>query len=145
MTALPLPVRRRVRPAARPHLRVVRAPRRRHTVLFTLLYLLVAGATVFGAVTFNAMAAGDAVEARTLEREVVQAERRYGLLVAEVASLENPDRVRRVATKLGMVPADSPRYLVVERALPADGASQESTVDPGETTDPIKPVLSAER
>lgn len=145
MTALPVPVRRRVRPDGRPDLRVVRAPRRRHTLVFTLLYLLVAGGTVFGAVSFNAVAAGDAVQAHRLEREVVEAERRYGLLVAEVARLEDPGRVRRAAVKLGMVPADPPRYLIVERSLPADGAAQEATVDPGETTDRMKPVLSAER
>ncbi|MDX1657264.1 MAG: hypothetical protein R3343_00445 [Nitriliruptorales bacterium] len=114
-------------------------------VAFTLLYLLVAGATVFGAVSLNALAAGDAVAARTLEREVVEAERKYGLLVAEVARLEDPDRVRRAAEKLGMIPADSPRYLLVQRSLPADGRSREELVAPGETTDPMKPVLSAER
>ena len=114
-------------------------------IAFTLLYLLVAGATVFGAVSLNALAAGDAVAARTLERDVADAERRYGLLVAEVARLEDPDRVRRVAEKLGMIPADSPRYLLVQRSLPADGLSREEIVDPGETTDPMKPVLSAER
>lgn len=145
MTALPVPVRRRVRPDGRPDLRVVREPRRRHTLLFTLLYVLVAGGTVFGAVSFNAVAAGDAVAAHRLERQVVEAERRYGLLVAEVAQLEDPGRVRRVALKLGMVPGDPPRYLLVERHLPADGVARESIVGPGETTDRMKPVLSAER
>ncbi|MDX1619784.1 MAG: hypothetical protein R3320_02255 [Nitriliruptorales bacterium] len=120
-------------------------PRKRHVVVFTLLYLLVAGGTVFGAVSLNALAAGDAVTARTLESQVTEAERDYGLLVAEVAQLEDPERVRRAALELGMVPADSPRYLLVERSLDGDGVTQEALVDAGDTTDPMKPVLSAER
>jgi hypothetical protein len=43
------------------------------------------------------------------------------------------------------VRAESPRYLVVERVLPADGAADRAVVDAGETADPLKPVLSAER
>lgn len=148
MTAVPIPVRRRLpRPAPtrgrRRHLRVVQPPRRRHTVLFTILYLAVAAGAVFGAVSFTAVAAGDAVRARELERAVVDAERSYGQLVAEVARLEHPERVARAALELGMIPADTPRYLPVRRALAADGAPAEAVIGPGETTDPLKPVLSA--
>lgn len=145
MSAVPLPVRRQTRPARRAHLRVVVPPRRRHVLLFTLLYLVVAAGTVFGAVTLNALAAGDAVTAHSLETQVLESERRYGLLVAEVARLEDPARVRAAAEKLGLVAVDQPRYLLVERTLPADGAPDEAVVAPGDTTDPMKPVLSAER
>lgn len=147
MSAVPLP-RRRLRPFERaraPHLRVVPTPKRRHTALFVLLYLLIAGATVLGAVSLNAMAAGDAVEARELDAALVENERRYGQLVAEVAELESPERIRAAALELGMVPSDAPRYLVVQRVLPADGAARDAVVDAGETTDPMKPVLSQER
>lgn len=147
MTALTAPVRRpRGRRDERPRLEVVREPRRRHTLAFVLLYLVCAGLTVFGTVTLNAMAAGDAVRARALEQRVGDAERAYGQLVADVARLEDPGRVRQAALDLGMVPATSPRYLVLERSLPADGERQEAEiVAPGETTDPVKPVLSVER
>lgn len=135
----------RTGPSRRAHLRVVREPRRRHLTMFLLVALLLAGGTVFATVSLNAMAAGDAVRARTLEADVAEAERRYGHLVAEVASLENPERVRRAAIQLGMVPATAPEYLVLERNLPADRRQQQQAVAPGETTDALKPVLSQER
>lgn len=137
---------RLTRPAPRRiHLRVVREPRRRHLTAYLLVAFVLAGATVFGTVSLNAMAAGDAVRARDLEAKVVDAERRYGHLVAEVAALENPERVRRAALEMGLVPAASPTYLVLERPLPADQERQEELVAPGETADALKPVLSQEQ
>lgn len=138
---------RRPRPAPaprRPHLRVVPEHRPRHTVVYALAITLVLAATVFGTVSLNALAASDAMAAHELDQEVAEAERRYSQLVAEVAALEDPARIRQAALDQGMVPADSPRYLFLERVLPADGAVTDA-VDPGETTDPMKPVLSAER
>lgn len=128
----------------RPQLRVVPEPRRRHPALFGALYLIVAAGTVFGAVSLNALAAGDAVSARELEERVEIEERRYGQLVAEVAALEDPARIRQAAVDLGMIPAGSPRYLVLDRALPSDGVVEEPVVA-GATADPLKPVLSADR
>jgi cell division protein FtsL len=125
------------------HLRVVPEHRPRHTLAFALLYLLVGAAVVFGTVSVNALAAGDAVTAQQLEREVQDAERRYELLTAEVAHLEDPARIEQAARELGMVRAESPRYLVVGRTLPADGAGSHP-VPPGETPDPLKPVLSVQ-
>lgn len=144
MTALPLR-RTRPRPGRRAHLRVVRQPRRRHLTVFLLAALLLAGATVFGTVSLNAMAAGDAVVARQLEADVVAAERRYGHLIAEVAALESPERVRRAALELGMEPATEPRYLILDRTLPSDLEQRREAVGAGETADPLKPVLSQER
>jgi cell division protein FtsL len=129
----------------RRHLRVVREPRRRHALLWALVTMVVAAGLVFGTVSINALAAGNAVEARELEAAVNEAEQRYGELVAEVARLEDPARIEQAAAELGMVRAESPRYLVVERVLPADGAADRAVVDAGETADPLKPVLSAER
>lgn len=153
MSAVPL---QRARPApvpgvrltpadrARRHLRVVPETRVRHTLLYVLLYLVVGAAIVFGTVTVNAFAAADAVEAERLERAVASEERRYAALVAEVSRLEDPARIEAAAAALGMVRAESPRQLALERTLPGDRADPE-TVVAGATTDPLKHVLSADR
>lgn len=99
---------------------------------------------IFGVVALNAMAAASAVEARGLEERVAEGERRYGHLVAEVAALEDPGRVRDAARELGMVEAGSIRYLPVARLLPADGAVGESATSPL-AADPVKSVLSMDR
>ncbi|TVR36953.1 MAG: hypothetical protein EA388_02580 [Nitriliruptor sp.] len=142
------PLRRdRVRPAApkpRPDLRVVREPRPRHTLAYALVLIVLVGAAVFGAVSLNALAAAASVEARTLDAQVRAAERDYSMLVAEVASLEDPGRIRTAALDLGMVPAGPARVVVLERSLPADGAVAE-VFDGGLDADPLKPLLSAER
>ncbi|MBW3619325.1 MAG: hypothetical protein KY461_03710 [Actinobacteria bacterium] len=147
MSAVPAPSRRPLprSHARRPHLRVVPEPRPRHTLRFALLYLGLAGATVFGTVSLNALAAGDAVAAHRLEQEVVTAERDYAMLVAEVARLEDPARIRAAALDLGMVPAGSVRFLVVDRTLPADGVMPDLVASDDEATDPLKPVLSVEK
>lgn len=147
MSALAALLRRplRAEEARRPRLRLVRPPRRRHTPAFALLYVVLAGLTVFTTVSLNAMAAGDLFDAERLEVEVAESERTYARLVAEVARLEAPDRVRRAALDLGMIPAESPRYIILGRRLPSDDAAQEVPIDPGLEADPVKPVLSAER
>lgn len=151
MSAVPLP---RTRPARAPggpvpagrsrHLRVVPEVRARHTLLYVLLYLVAGAVTVFGTVTVNALAAADAVEAERLERAVAAEEQRYTALVAEVARLEDPARIEAAAAELGMVRAESPRQLALVRTLPAD-REVPGTVVAGATTDPLKPVLSADR
>lgn len=150
MSAVPAPSRAYRRPAVpaprrRPHLRVVPEARPRHTLRYALLYLVLAGATVFGTVSLNALAAGDAVAARQLEQRVVTAERDYAMLVADVARLEDPARIRSAALELGMVPAGSVRFLVVDRTLPADGVTPDLVASDAEATDPLKPVLSVEK
>lgn len=144
MSAVTAPLRKsHGRRHERRHLRVVPENRPRHTLRFVLLALVLTGAAVFGTVSLNALAAGDAVRAHELEEQVVQAERRYSQLVADVAGLETPARIERAAERIGMVPAGAPRYLELERRLPTDGG--ERLVDAGETADPMKPVLSAGR
>lgn len=125
------------------HLRVAPPPGRRHTLRYALAALVVAGAAVFGAVSLNAMAAGEAVRAEELQQRVVEARRAHDQLVAEVARLEAPDRIRHAARELGMVPAPTRHYLTSARPLPSDGAPGRA-VRAGETTDPLKPVLSAQ-
>lgn len=149
MSAVTAPLRRS--PAAEPtprrrgHLRVVPETRKRHTLRYVLLSLALTGATVFGTVSLNALAAGDAVAARQLEQRVVQAERDYAILVADVAQLEDPARIRQAALDLGMIPAGSVRFLPVDRTLPADGVDPDLVAQADEATDPLKSVLSVER
>jgi hypothetical protein len=128
----------------RGHLRVVEEPRKRHTLLFALVTIAVLGGAIFGTVSLNALAAGYAVEARELDRRVADAERSYAQLVADVATLEDPARIRSAALELGLVPAGPGRHVVLARNLPADGAVPDIEV-PGRTADPLKPVLSVER
>jgi hypothetical protein len=146
VSALTAPLRRAPapEPPRRRHLRVVEEPRPRHTLRYTLLIILVLGAAVFGTVALNAMAATNAVESRELTARVADAEREYARLVADVAALEDPARIREAGLDLGLVPASGGRHVVLERPLPADGAVDEA-VEPGSTADPLKPVLSVER
>ena len=127
-----------------PQLRVVEDPRPRHTLVYALIMIVLLGASVFGAVTLNALAAGEAVRARELQVQVAEAERAYSGLIADVAALEDPGRIRDAAHELGLVPAGPARHLAVDRNLPADGAVVEATL-PETTSDPVKPILSAER
>ncbi len=129
---------------AGPELRVVQEPRPRHTLAYALVMIVLLGAAVFGAVTLNALAAAEAVQARSLETQVADAERSYASLVAEVAALEDPGRIRDAAEDLGLVPSGPARHLVLDRNLPADGAVVEATL-PETASDPVKPILSAER
>lgn len=127
-----------------PRLRAVPDPGARHTLRYALLAILVTGAAVFGAVSLNALAAGDAVRAERLQAEVAEAERVHGQLVTRLGRLEDPDRIRRAAREMGMRPAPSRRYVETRRSLPDDGQPGEA-VRAGEATDPLKPVLSVQR
>lgn len=140
MSAVPAPARREAR---RPHLEVVRPARPVPTLVYALLTIALVGAAVFGTVTLNALGAAHAVEARALEARVAEAERTYGQLVAEVATREDPARIREAALELGLEPAGPSRHVVLERALPVDGHPTETL--PGAAADPLKPVLSADR
>ncbi len=147
MSAVTAPLRRAREDVAarrRRHLQVVEEPVPRHTLAYAIVMILVAGATVFGAVTLNALAAGTAVEAHQLERHVADAERTYAQLVADVAALEDPARIRAGALELGLEPSSPARFVVLERNLPADGALP-PIARPGSTADPLKPLLSVER
>ena len=105
----------------RRHLRVVDGPPRRHTALFLLLYILVGAGLVMGAVSLNALAATDSIEIRELRAELVEDQRSYDRLVAEVATLEDPARIRELAEGMGMVPADGVRLVTPQTGLTSDG------------------------
>lgn len=126
------------------HLRVVEEPVARHTLAYAVVMIVLFAGAVFGAVTLNALAAGASVEARALDQHVAEAERVYAQLVADVAALEDPARVRAAAEELGMVAPGPVRHLTLERTLPADGAVP-AVRTPDATTDPLKPLLSVER
>ena len=146
MSAVTAPLRRSAPLPAddpTPHLRVVASPRRRHPLAYLLLVVGTIAAGVFGSVTLNALATGAAVEARELEAHVIEAERRYAQLVADVAALEDPARIRQAALELGLEPAGPGRHLELARNLPADGAVLGGEVAE-RTTDPLKPLLSLE-
>lgn len=135
-TAIPAQRRTGARRERR-HLRPVHDGPRSHPLLFFLLYAAIAIGAVVGAVTLNALAAEDAVTLSGLDADVASAERSYGELVAQVAALEDPERIRMLAEQMGMEPA-TPRYLVPAQSLPDD---QEA----GATSDPLKPVITAQR
>ncbi|GGI04313.1 hypothetical protein [Egicoccus halophilus] len=144
MSAVPVPKKTTAPQDASRHLEVVGASRRRHTLAYALVVIVVLGAAVFGTVTLNALAAAGAVEARALDARVAEAERSYAQLVADVAALEDPARIREAALELGLVPGGAGRHVQLQRNLPADGAVNELYT--GErAADPLKPVLSLER
>ena len=128
----------------RRHLRVVEAPARRHTLAYAIAVIVVLAGAVFGAVTLNALAAEAAVQSRELNAHVAEAERTYAQLVAEVASLEDPARIREAALDLGLVPSGPRRHLELERNVPADGAVSGAGRASG-TADPLKQLLASEQ
>lgn len=132
----------------RPELRLVEEPSRSHAALYLVGYAVVIVLTILGAVGLNALAAGDAVRARDLDDRVADAERRYTHLIAQVAQLETPERIRSAAEGLGMVPAEDPTYLHVD-ALPGEvpptPAPPVLGPDGEAGQDPLKPVLSVQR
>jgi cell division protein FtsL len=116
----------------------------RRSLMLALGTALVIVAAVFGVVGLTAMAVDKEVEARSLERSIGQAERRYAELIAEVATKEDPSRIRERALELGLVPSPAARHLVLSRGLDADGARRRQ--DDGLLIgDPLKPILTQER
>ena len=143
--SLPRAITSRPRPARderdRPVLRVVRAPEARHALLWLVATIALLAGAVMGSVTLNALAAADSVASRELEQLVAAQERTHARLVAEVAHLDAPERIRQAATmELGMIEAPSPRYVTLGRSLPSDGSGVQAPQG-----DPLKPVLAAER
>ncbi len=136
-TPVPEAARRTGARRERRHLRAVDDMPRSHPLVFFLLYLAIGMAAVVGAVTLNALAAEDAVLLGSLDGAVTDAQRDYASLVAEVATNEDPDRIRQLAEQMGMEPTPQ-RFLVPSQQLPSDHVE-------GTTQDPLKPVLTAQR
>lgn len=144
MSAVALQQPRRLRLVDAPeHIEVPVPVTGRRTLVLALATALVIVAAVFGIVGLNAMAANASVDARALERQVAQSERRYAELVAAVAAKEDPGRIRERALELGLVPSTAARHLVLSRGIAADGLRR---ADAGALiTDPLKPVLTQGR
>lgn len=137
-TTTTIPAQRHAGPRRRRrHLRPVLEGPRSHPLLFFVLYAAIAIGAVVGAVTLNALAAEDAVRMRQLDAKVADAERAYGELVAQVAALEDPERIRMLAEQMGMEPTRQ-RHVVPAQSLPDDHAA-------ASTEDPLKPVRTAQR
>ncbi|MEX0592716.1 MAG: hypothetical protein WD358_07875 [Nitriliruptoraceae bacterium] len=100
--------------------KVASRSRSRHVGIWMAIMFGVFCASVFGVVALNAMTAAEAVEARDIEARIVANERQLSRLVAEVAALEEPARIRTLAEESGMIVAPTTRFLPVQRPLPAD-------------------------
>jgi cell division protein FtsB len=110
-------------PARRPvrRLSAVPAAAPRTQVVPTWAYSLVAGlllsAGVIGVVALNALAAEASFQARALEADISDLTLRHDDLVAAVATLEAPARVREVArTQLGLIEPEQPGFLTLDPA-----------------------------
>ncbi len=117
----------------RPDLRVVPVPRaaRRYVAMCTV----VAALAIFGCVALNALTAEQAFATRTLQAEVAELSQRHDELAVEVAALEAPDRILRVAQRrLGMVPAG--RSMFVELGATRRAASDDSAAETGNLAAP---------
>lgn len=143
MSAVSVPASRLDPGSRRPALRVVGNDRPRRRVPWILLLATLLIGAVFAALTLTALAAEDAVLARELGSQVTVAEREYARLVAEVASLESPERIARRAEQLGMVRTAVPRALPVDRSLEVDAASDEDPLLAD--GDGLKPLLREQR
>jgi cell division protein FtsL len=108
--------------AGRPETRRLRAvptpvPRPRPAVrwAYSLLAGVILTVGVIGIVALNAMAAEASFQARALESDISDLTLRHDDLVAEVATLAAPSRVRDVArTQLGLVEAEQPGFLTLD-------------------------------
>jgi hypothetical protein len=124
----PVPVPQPRRRPAPPTPIAVAVPRRR-PARYLMFMVLVASAGVFGCVTLNALAAEQSFAVRELETDVTELTRSVDELTVEVTRLESPDRLHRVATtRLGMVPAEQPAFLVMPRAGSDESADSSRTM-----------------
>ena len=90
--------------------------------------VLLGAAGIFGSVTLNALAAEQSFAVRELEADVTALTRTADELTVDVTRLESPDRLHRVATtRLGMVPAEQPAFLVMP------GAASDESGEPSRT------------
>lgn len=132
-----------IRRPERPRLRVVTDTKPPRRVPWLLVLALLLAGTVLTALTLTALAAEDAVRARELQAEVTVAERDYAQLVAEVATLESPERIAQMAEQMGLVRTAVPRSLPVDRPLDTDALDNDgATLADG---DGLKPLLTEQR
>jgi hypothetical protein len=115
--------------ARRPGLRVVPGGRTRPPrAPFVVLVLLVLGAGLVGLLLLNTGLQQGSFELRDLQREARQLRDQQAALAQEVARRSTPDELAERAAALGMVPATSREYLVLEVSAVADGTHEEDGV-----------------
>ncbi len=102
----------------RARLRAVPTPQvgsRGLAIVATVAFATLLFSGVLGIVALNALAAEASFQARALERDISDLTLRHDDLVAAVAQLESPNRVRDVAVgQLGLMEPESPGFLVVD-------------------------------
>lgn len=132
-TSSPSPTRG-VRDSARrghrapPPLRLV-PPRPKASWVGVMVVLIITG--VLLVVALQAQAATAAFDARALESEVVELQRRHEQLVAEVAQMQAPDRLRSIAiNELGMIPAQDATYVDLRSSVEFANGEADRIVDP---------------
>lgn len=78
---------------------------------------------VLGIVALNALAAEASFQARAMEADISELTLRHDDLVAAVATLASPGRVREVATtRLGLIEPEQPGFLTLDPShLTPDG------------------------
>ncbi|WP_370326252.1 hypothetical protein [Euzebya sp.] len=87
------------------------------TWAYSLAACVVLVAGIIGIVALNALAAEASFQARELEADISAATLRHDDLVAEIAVLEAPERVRDVArTQLGLIEPEQPGFLTLDPA-----------------------------
>ena len=148
----------RPRPAERPnHLRVV-APservRRRMTPAMAVLITAALFATLLAVAVAHTVLVEGQVRLDELDAQLSTEQARYQELRLEVAEMESPDRVVRVAQEQGMVAPDDLKYLQPpapdpSTVGPTTGDDSEPAADPTVGADPdrawseVKPLLEA--
>lgn len=102
-----------------PQLRAVPAAASRRSGWAVMCWLMVSAIVVvgvIGVVALNALAAESSFAAMEVENRITELTLRHDNLVAEVAMLETPARVRQVATaQLGLVEPEQPGFLVIQQ------------------------------
>lgn len=121
------------RPARPPRLEVVKPrklsarARRRRARALTALTVFGTVLLVFGVVAVHALLAQGSFELTKLEERVSKAEARYSNLRLEVAELEAPDRIIRVAKeRLGMTEPQKVTYLAPKSSVEAPNEDPET-------------------
>jgi cell division protein FtsL len=95
--------------------------------LGALVVVLVLALTVY---MIKAWAGRETGDIATVENQIVDEQRRVRLLQAEVAHLEQPERLQRLSEAIGMGPTSDSRETTLER-LP-DIARQSALASPGD-------------
>lgn len=86
-----------------------------HPAVYAVLAALIVALGTFGSVSLNALSAEASFQARALETEIARLQLERDDLVAEVAALETPSRVRDAAVSdLGLMAPERPGFLRID-------------------------------